>query len=204
MAIVVEDKRTGIPGLDEILLDGMPPNRVTLVKGPPGSGKTTFALQFLAEGVRQGGAGIYITMTETEREIQTFTASHGLKLDGVSILSMLPKEYLTAESQSFFRASEIELPWLSKRVLDEVERVRPSRLVIDSLSELRLSMADETRFRRQITALKHVLTGLGVTTLMLEPSGIAEVDLHLETVTHAVIELDVSPRTYGRERRRLR
>jgi circadian clock protein KaiC len=85
-----------------------------------------------------------------------------------------------------------------------VERLRPSRLVIDSLSELRLSMADETRFRRQITAIKHVLTGLGVTTVMLEPSGTAEMDLHLETMTHAVIELDVVPRTYGKERRRLR
>ena len=171
---VVADKRTGIPGLDQVLIDGMPLNRVTLVKGPPGSGKTTFALQFLTEGVRQGGAGIYITVAETEREIQSFAASHGLKLDGISILSMLPKEYLKGESQSFFRASEIELAGLSKRILDDVEQMRPSRLVLDSLSELRLSMADETRFRRQITAIKHVLTGLGVTTVMLEPSATAE------------------------------
>jgi circadian clock protein KaiC len=161
-------------------------------------------MEFLLEGVRHGGTALYITLAETVAEVETFAASHGFKLDGVSVIEMLPAEYLKGEPQSFFHPGEVEIPEISRRIITEAERLRPSRLAIDSLSELRVSMPDTLLFHRQLTALKHVMTRLGITAVMTEPVGPGRADPHLQTVAHAVIELDVTPRFYGRERRRLR
>ncbi len=193
------DKSSGIPGLDEVLTQGLPLNRVTLVQGPPGSGRTTFALQFLAEGARQGGRGLFITLTETSADIEGFAASHGIGLDSVSIIELFPAGHLQVP-QSFFHPGEVEIADISKRIIADMERLRPTRLALDSLAELRMATPDHMLFYLQITAIKHVARGLGVTTVLIGP---AESDPHLQTIAHTVIELDVA-RIYGSERRSLR
>lgn len=194
------DKCTGIPGLDHVLTQGMPLSCITLVQGPPGSGKTTFALQFLTEGVRHGGTGLYVALSDTIPEVQAFAASRGISLEGISILELMPLEYLQGQSQSFFHPGEVEIADTSRRIIAEAERLRPSRLVIDSLSELRLSLADDLVFHRQITAIKHTMTTLGVTTVMAGPE---DTNSNIQTLAHGVIELSVAC-SHGKERRRLR
>ncbi len=196
---------TGIPGLDDVLIEGIPLNRVLLLLGPPGSGKTTFALQFLVEGVRHGEKGLYVTLAESKEELGEFARSHNLSLEGIDLLALMPAQYLEGKPQAYFQPGEFEAGELPRRIIDELRRMRPSRLVVDSLSELRVFMPDDIRFHRHITALKRVTSDLKVTTLLLEPAARdGSVDPHLQTAAHAVVELEVAPRTYGSERRQLR
>src|SRR3954469_15690506 len=149
---------TGIWGLDEILSGGFSRGHVFLLEGAPGTGKTTVALQFLLEGARSGEKCLYITLSETERELREGAASHGWKLDdGIEIFELLPPESLldAEQQQSLLYSSDLELGEVTRQVLDAVERSRPSRVVLDSLSEIRLLAQGSLRYRRQILALKH-------------------------------------------------
>src|SRR3954449_6181736 len=133
--------RTGIWGLDDILSGGFSREHVFLVEGAPGTGKTTIALQFLMEGARQGEKGLYITLSETERELRDGAASHGWALDErIEIFELLPPENLLDENQqqSLLYSSDLELGETIKQIFDAIERLSPKRVVIDSLSEIRL------------------------------------------------------------------
>ncbi len=195
---------TAIPGLDEVFPRGLPQNRTLLIEGAPGSGKSTFALQFLIEGVRAGEAGLLVTLAESQDEVVSFAASHGWSLDGISILESLRDEYLTRAGQSFFLPGEVEVPEIAQKVMAEVERLHPARVVIDSLRELRLFMPDALQFHRQIAGLRRFFTRSGVSAVMVQPSTPGERDTHLHTLVHGLIELDYVPREYGSDRRRLR
>lgn len=197
---------TGIEGIDYILGGGFPINRMYLLEGDPGAGKTTMALQFLLEGARQGEPGVYATLSETEEELRDVAASHGWSLDGVTICELqTAEESLKADSQyTLFHPSEVELSETTRAVLDTVERVKPLRVVFDSLSEMRLLARDSLRYRRQILALKHYFTGQSCTVLLLDYTGATTGDFQLQSLTHGVIAFEQLAPGYGGQRRRMR
>ena len=197
---------TGIEGLDYILGGGFPVNRMYLVEGDPGAGKTTMALQFLLAGIRNGEAGIYVTLSETEEELRDVALSHGWSLDGLTICELqTAEESLKADSQyTLFHPSEVELSETTRSVLETVERVRPARIVFDSLSEMRLLARDSLRYRRQILALKHYFSAQRCTVLLLDYDGETAGDFQLESLTHGVLSFEALAPGYGKQRRRLR
>jgi circadian clock protein KaiC len=197
---------TGIAGLDDILGGGLTANRLYLVEGDPGSGKTTLALQYLLEGRRLGEAGLYVTLSETKDELASVASSHGWTLDGIHICELIPsEESLLPEAQSrMFHPSEVELSETTKAVLQEVERIRPVRVVFDSLSEMRLLAQNPLRYRRQILALKQFFSGRKCTVLLLDDRTSEEADLQLHSLAHGVVTLQQLAPEYGAERRRMR
>jgi circadian clock protein KaiC len=197
---------TGIEGLDNILEGGFPANRIYLIEGDPGTGKTTLALQFLLEGVRLGESGLYVTLSETKEELLAVADSHGWSLDGFSIYELVPTEdSLKPESQyTIFHPSEIELQETTSAVLEEVGRINPRRIVFDSLSEMRLLARDPLKFRRQILALKQFFTGQQRTVLLLDDKVTDGQELQVQSIAHGVVSLEHLAVEYGGERRRLR
>jgi circadian clock protein KaiC len=198
---------TGVEGLDHILGGGFPVNRMYLLEGDPGAGKTTLALQFLLTGARKGEPGVYATLSETEEELRDVAASHGWSLDGITVCELqTAEESLKADSQyTLFHPSEVELSETTRAVLDTVERVKPTRIVFDSLSEMRLLARDSLRYRRQILALKHYFRGLSCTVLLLDHTGTTTGgDFQLQSLTHGVLSLEQLAPGYGGQRRRLR
>ena len=196
---------TGIEGLDDILEGGFPANRIYLVEGEPGTGKTTLALQFLMEGALRDEAGLYITLSETKEELHAVARSHGWNLDGFDIHEVVPPaESLKPETQyTIFHPAEIELGETTSAILKQFERIQPKRVVIDSLSEMRLLAREPLRFRRQVLALKQYLAGNRSTVLLLDDK-VGGRDLEIHSIVHGVVSLDHLAVEYGAERRRLR
>jgi circadian clock protein KaiC len=196
---------TGISGLDDILGGGLTRDRVYLVEGTPGTGKTTLALQFLLTGADLGETGLYITLSETAQELRAVAATHGWSLDRLALYELISETGLDPESeQSILHPSEVELGETTREVMREVERLRPSRVVFDSLSEMRLLAQNPLRYRRQILALKQFFASRQCTVLMLDDRTADPNDLQLHSIAHGVILLEQAPRDYGEERRRLR
>ncbi len=196
---------TGIRGLDDVLGGGLTPNRLYLLEGMPGSGKTTLAFQFLMEGVKRGERVLYITLSETEEEIRAVGRSHGWSFDGIDIRELVPtQDSLEPDEQyTMFHPSEVELSETTQRILADIERIRPSRLVFDSLSELRLLAGNPLRYRRQILALKHYFAGQRCTVLLLDDLTGEGHDLQVQSIAHGVILLQQTTPDYGKQRRRL-
>jgi len=197
----------GIDGLDDILLGGLRRNRLFLFEGSPGSGKTTLALQFLLEGAQAGEKSLYITLSEAEAELREVALSHGWSLDdGIDIFELAPPENLLdeAQQQSLLYSSDLELGETTQRIFDAMERVKPSRVVIDSLSEIRLLAQSSLRYRRQILALKHYFAQRNATVLLLDDMTADVDDKTVHSVAHAVVRLEELIPDYGSERRRLR
>jgi circadian clock protein KaiC len=198
---------TGSPGLDRVLGGGLVPNRMYLIEGDPGTGKTTLGLQFLLEGMRRGETGMYVTLSETAQELGGVAASHGWSLDGLTIRELAPWSPGTGPEEAdytFFHPSEVELSDTIKTVFADVQRVEPRRVVIDSLSELKLLAREPLRYRRQILALKQFFAGRECTVLLLDDRTAAPGDLQLQSLAHAVIRLELAAGDYGADQRRLR
>ena len=196
---------TGIAGLDDILEGGLPSGHLYLIEGDPGTGKTTLALQFLLAGANHGESVLYVTLSESAKELKDVAASHGWFLDNVQIFELLPdEEALRPERQyTVFHPSEVELGDTTKAIVAKVEEVDPKRVVIDSLSELRMLAQDPLRYRRQILAFKQYFSGKQRTVLLLDDRTNTDRDLQLQSIAHGVLSLENLPRDYGVKRRRL-
>jgi circadian clock protein KaiC len=195
--------RTGIPGLDEILNGGFPSRRTYLLEGRAGAGKTTLALQFLLEGARRGEAGLFVTLSETPDELADVAASHGWSLDGVTMVELASRGAEEADT-TLYEPAEVELGERMEALLAELDRLRPTRVVLDSCSELRLLAQSALRYRREILALKERVASAGATLLLLDTPSAEDVGMPLETLVHGVLHLEQLAPLYGAERRRLR
>jgi len=195
---------TGIEGLDHILLGGFPRDHVYLLQGDPGVGKTTLGLQFLLEGVRNGETAMYITLSETRDELLAVGRSHNWDVSKIHIYEQLiGEESLEEEETTVFYPAEVELGQTIKAFLAEVERLKPDRVVLDSLSEIRLLAQSTLRYRKQILALKQFFAGRHVTVLFLDDRTSDVNDMQLQSVPHGVVELERYTPLYGAARRRL-
>jgi circadian clock protein KaiC len=202
-----EEKLTsGISGLDDILRGGFPKGCLYLITGTPGTGKTSLAIQFLLEGVVQGERSLYVTLSESRVEISKVARSHGWNLNGLEIEELIPSEHnLSADAQlTVFNPSEMELGETTEALIAAVNKHRPQRLVIDSLSEIRLIAQNPLRYRRQVLALKQFFGGHDCTVLMLDDRTGGIEDDHLQSIAHGVIVLEQLVNQFGAERRRVR
>ncbi len=199
--------RTGVEGLDDILVGGLSPGHVYLLEGSPGTGKTTIALRFLLEGVKAGERGLYITLSETEAELRDGAASHGWDLGGdIRIFELVPPENLLDEEhqQSLLYSSDLELGETTRAIFEAIDQAQPVRIVLDSLSEIRLLAQSSLRYRRQILAMKHYFAKQRATVLMLDDLTTDTNDKTVHSLAHGVIRLEELSPNYGAERRRVR
>ncbi len=199
--------KTGVPGLDDVLGGGLAPGHVFLIEGTPGTGKTTIALRFLMAGAEIGETGLYVTLSETEAELRQGAASHGWQLDDrISVFELAPPESLldADQQQSLLYSSDLELGETTKMIFEVFERTRPKRVVLDSLSEIRLLAQSSLRYRRQLLALKHYFARHDATVLLLDDMTAEIVDKTVHSVVHGVINLQELAPDYGAERRRMR
>ncbi|MFZ0424754.1 MAG: ATPase domain-containing protein [Xanthobacteraceae bacterium] len=207
MSTILPRASTGVPGLDDVLGGGLARNRLHLLEGSPGTGKTTIALQFLLAGSEVGETGIYVSLAETENELRDGARSHGWTIGpNVEIFELVPPESVLDpdQHQSLLYSSDLELGETVQRIFDSIERLRPNRVVIDSLSEIRLLAQSSLRYRRQILALKHYFAQNNSTVIMLDDLTTETTDRAVHSIAHSVIHLDELAPIYGGERRRLR
>jgi circadian clock protein KaiC len=196
---------TGVPGLDEVLHGGLIAERLYLIDGNPGAGKTTFALQFLLEGKRAGERCLYVTLSETKQELEEGALSHGWDLSGIEILELIAteKELEGDEQLTMLPPSEVELGETTRSIIEAIERVEPARMVLDSLSELRLLAQSSLRYRRQILALKQFFIGRRCTVVLLDDRTAEGPDLQLHSIAHGVIALHSRAPAYGQTHRQI-
>jgi circadian clock protein KaiC len=196
---------SGIAGLDSVLRGGFTRDRLYLVEGSPGSGKTTLALQFLLEGARVGERVLYITLSETAVELHAVAAAHDWALDGIQIHEVLPSEDILdpQEQYSIYHPSDVETGAITKGILSVIENLKPTRVVLDSLSELQLLAADQLAYRRQVLAFKQFFASRSCTTLFLDDRTAQAGDLQVRSIAHGVISLERMATDYGGIRRRL-
>jgi circadian clock protein KaiC len=198
--------QTGVPGLDSVLDGGLIGDSLYLLKGAPGTGKTTIGLQFLLEGARRGEKCLYLGLSETRGQLDSLATSFGWRLDGIEIHDMRRRGESDDRQRSYtvFSPSEVELEEISREILEQVDRVRPARLVIDSLSEIRLLAEDPFRYRRELLVLSDQISGRGCTGLLLDVDSEGTQGAVAETLVSGVLVLDQLSPEYGGDRRRLR
>jgi circadian clock protein KaiC len=196
---------SGVPGLDDILGGGFIPNRLYLIDGNPGAGKTTLAMQYMMEGARRGEKCLYVTLSETREELESVAVSHGWSLAGVEILELIANETeLNTDTQlTMYHPAEVELNQTTRTIIEHVNQVNPSRVVVDSLAELRMLAQNSLRYRRQILALKQFFIGRQSTVLLLDDHTASGTDKQLQSIAHGVIDLEQVAVEFGGQRRRV-
>jgi len=197
---------TGSAALDDMLGGGLDPDRIYLYEGKPGTGKTTLALQFLLHGANTGETTLYVSLSESRRELDLIAARHGWSMDKVTVFELVPTESLVDPQNevTVLHPAEFELNETLKSVFDKVAEIKPSRVVFDSLSEVRLLAQNPLRYRRQILALKHFFANQSCTVVLLDDLSASDNDLQLHSIAHGVVNLEQLAIDFGGERRRLR
>lgn len=197
--------QTGVPGFDDLLFGGLPGHHVYLVEGTPGTGKTTLAMQFAMEGARAGEKVLYVALSETASELSAIAAAHEWDLRGISVFEVSPLEGSIQPDKEYtvFHSDEVEMVQTIRLILDRVDQEQATRVVIDSLAELRLLSRDTIRYRRQVLALKQYFTKKQVTLLLLDDRTSEALDRQVHSLVHGVISLERLSREYGVNRRRL-
>jgi circadian clock protein KaiC len=195
----------GIKGFDEILKGGLPANRLYLLQGEPGTGKTTISLQFLLEGVKKGESTLYVTFSETKDEIHAVARSHGWDISKINLLELSAiEEQLKPEAvNTVFHPAQVEMNQTTQILFNEVERTKPARVVFDSVSEMRMLAETPLRYRRQMLSLKQFFSGKKCTVLLLDDLTASPTDLQVQSIVHGVLNLQKLHPTFGDERRRL-
>jgi circadian clock protein KaiC len=196
---------TGVPGLDHVLNGGLPRACLHLIEGHPGVGKTTLAVQFLLEGQAQGESCLYVTLSESQRELEAVARSHRWDISGIRIieLSAVERALGGARPATLFHSADVELTQLTKLLFDEIQRVKPQRVVLDSLSEMRLLAQSALRYRREILSFKQRLAEIGCTVLLLDDRSSQGSDVQVHSIVHGAISLEMAPLKYGIYRRTL-
>lgn len=194
-----------MPGLDDVLFGGLPGHHVYLIEGTPGTGKTTLAMQFALEAARRGEKVLYVALSETAAELSAIAAAHGWSLDGISVFEASPVEGSIQPNEEYtvFHSDEVEMVQTIRLILDRVNQEQATRVVIDSLAELRLLSRDTIRYRRQILALKQYFPKDQLTLLLLDDRTSEALDRQVHSLVHGVISLERLSREYGVNRRRL-
>lgn len=195
--------KSGIPGLDDILHGGIAAGHLYLIEGNPGSGKTTFGLQFLMAGVAAGERALYVTLAESQAELEQSAASHGFDISGIEIFEVNPPELASKslEQYTVFHPSEVELADVMNSILERVSKAKASRIVVDSMSELRMLARDPLRYRRQIMTLKQFFMGQNSTVLLLDDRSGEGTDTQLQSIAHGVLRMETLEREFGTVRR---
>lgn len=196
---------TGVEGLDEILRGGLPPSNLYMLQGAPGAGKTTAALQFLRAGVEAGERCIYVSLSQTAAELESIAISHGWTLDGIRVEELSASDAVNgAADQTIFQTAELRLDDTRQAIEKAIEEHKPSRLVYDSLLEIRLITGDTPRFRRELIGFKAFLAKRNVVALLLDTqNGEAMNGEEVEGIAHGVIRFDRTLDDYGPVRRRI-
>lgn len=178
---------------------GFPRGHLFLIRGPSGAGKTTLSLQFLIAGAQRGESVLYVGTSESTAEIRRIADSHGWSLEGVRLHHHDITE--AGDEQTMLHPAEVELPRVMDSILQLVDELSPSRLVIDSLAEIRMLARDELWYRRQLLLLKQRFMDSGSTVLLVEIRDPVET---LNTIVSGVIEMEHPAPTFGPDHRRLR
>ena len=197
---------SGVPGLDAVLRGGWPKERLLLVLGHPGAGKTTLGLQFLRAGAALGEKVLYVSLSESAEEVMQVAASHGWSLEGVRLyeLDAVKEAMGLGEERSMFDPSDVQLRETSRAIVGEIERIRPDRVVFDSLAELEMMAGSALVFRRELLVLKRLLMEVGTTALLMSDSSAPDAELEIQSLVHGIVELQHLTPEYGGDRRRLR
>lgn len=200
-----EKCNTGVAGLDDILGGGLPRDCLYLVEGNPGVGKTTLAMKFLLQGIQEGERCLYVTLSETKRELEAVAASHAWNLDGIAIIDLSAVEKAIGDKggSTLFHAADVELAHLTALLMTEIDRTRPTRVVLDSLSEMRLLAQTPLRYRREVLTLKQRLADLGCTVLLLDDRASTSADVQVHSIVHGALSLNAAQLKYGVFRRSL-
>ncbi|MEZ0327209.1 MAG: ATPase domain-containing protein [Fimbriimonas sp.] len=195
----------GVPSVDDILNGGLPCGHMYLLEGEPGAGKTTLALQFLLEGIKQGETVLYITLSESHVELKAAAASHGWDISEIDVMELMAfGDKVDPDSlYTVLNPGDVELTDTLKVIRERVDSLDPKRVVLDSLSEVRLLAGDPLRFRREILVLKQYFLEKGTTVLMLDDRTADHEDLQIHSLVHGIIKLERMANEFGSERRRL-
>ncbi|WP_458186699.1 ATPase domain-containing protein [Haladaptatus sp. NG-WS-4] len=182
---------TGVPGLDEILRDGLIPGRSYLVRGDPGTGKTILGMNYLTAGVGAGETVLFVNLEESEADIRTNAATLGVDLSDVHFLDLSPDSDVFVDDQSYdiFAPSEVEQEPLTQAITDRVEAIHPDRVFIDPLTKLRHLTSDDYQFRKQVIAFMRYLKEQGATILLTSEHSAHSPDDDLQYMTDGTIEL---------------
>jgi len=196
---------TGVPGLDDVLSGGLPSGCLYLIEGNPGVGKTTLAMQFLLAGQRAREKCLYVTLSESKAELEAVSQSHQWNLGGIAVieLSAIERAIGAKGPTTLFQSAEVELTQLTRLIMEQIDREKPARVVLDSLSEVRLLAQSPVRYRREILRLKQRMSELECTVLLLDDRASAGTDVQVHSIVHGAIALNAAPLKYGIFRRSL-